>query len=204
MPSSRQGGLYDFIEQGMEQKFFNIVKNLFFHQREWEIDQQEEKEQEEEGDSQADFFGEEDSSTLSIHKTESASAHEEECFQSTYDEEEEDLLSLINLENLTPSQNSLITAVLRECEKEKILPIHLPEAEIPVITIDQDIPLITLDGEEDKNLFKEKSALSQKIDDAAKKFFAEIKLRKRKDITILDNNIVNNKFVMFGKKSKIQ
>ncbi|KAH0549638.1 hypothetical protein KQX54_011513 [Cotesia glomerata] len=185
-----QSGLADFIDQGVEQKFFNI----------------EEKGQEEEGDSQADFFDEEDSSPLPLHKTESASAHEEECFQSTYDEEEEvDLSSLINLEYFTPSQNWLITDALRKCEEEKILPIHLPEAEIPIITINEDIPLITLTGEEDKNLIiKEKSALSQEVDNALKEYFVEQNLKKRKNITILDDNIVNNKFVMFEKKPKIQ
>ncbi|KAH0540176.1 hypothetical protein KQX54_013984 [Cotesia glomerata] len=166
------------------------IRAEYTHQ-ECTIDQQEEKGQEEEGDSQAYFFDEEDSSPLPLHKTESASAHEEECFQSTYDEEEEvDLSSLINLENFTPSQNWLITDALRKCEEKKILPIHLPEVEIPIITIDEGIPLITLTGEEDKNLIiKEKSALSQKVDNTLEEYFVEQKLKKRKNITILDDNI---------------
>ncbi|KAH0567935.1 hypothetical protein KQX54_016336 [Cotesia glomerata] len=174
--------------------------------QEWEIDQQEEKGQEYEGDSKADFFGEEDSSPQPIHQRESASAHKEECFQSTYDKEEEDLLSLINLENFTPSQNSIMTAILRECKEDKILPIHLPEVEIPVITMDQDIPLITLDAEEkeDKNIIKEEAALSQEVANVLEEYLVELKLKKRKNITILDDNKVNNKFVMFGKKPKIQ
>ncbi|KAH0557584.1 hypothetical protein KQX54_008570 [Cotesia glomerata] len=187
----------DQQEEESQADFFDDSSPLLPLEQECANDQQEEE-------SQADFF--DDSSPLPLHKTESASAHEEECSQSTYDEEEEvDLSSLINLEYFTPSQNWLITDALRKCEEEKILPIHLAEAEIPIITIDEDIPLITLTGEEDKNLIiKEKSALSQEVDNGLKEYFVEQKLKKRKNITILDDNIVNNKFVMFGKKPKIQ
>ncbi|XP_074114053.1 uncharacterized protein LOC141537111 [Cotesia typhae] len=189
-PHQGQSGLADFIDQGVEQKFLNMVKNLFFRQKEEE-------------NSRADFFDEEDDSSVMLSPVqEIASDHEEEeeeFFESTYDEEEEekDLASLINLEDLNPSQNSLITAVLRECEEDKTS-IGMTKTEIPLIN------LVT--EEKDKNLIEPKSALSQEIDHNVEAFFAELNLKMRKKIAVLDDKLVNNnnKFIIFGKIPKIQ